>query len=182
MSLRIEVNHELEYMLNTIVEEEKSYEDLAAATTTPAYSSAGIVEEEKCCKDCGVMTTTSAYSTVGGDNGNKQGLLDCLQEYGVQDMSATTHIATETTDAEKDRVTVMETGEVEKYDECTASAQRDIVIKDTDKGFMRAMASAQQRRLLKVQHPSTGSIGPAWSPGRALQPGDAPIDIACESI
>jgi hypothetical protein len=61
-----------EYMLNTIVEEENSYEDLAATTTTPAYSTVGIVEK-----------------TMGAD---------------------------------KDRVTVPETEEVEKGDASMASA------------------------------------------------------------
>jgi hypothetical protein len=110
----------------TIVEEE-CYEDLNASTAT---------------------TTTSYYSKVGVKN--KRELLDCLQEYGVQDMSAKRLIVTETTGAEKDRVTVTETEDVEKCDVSTASAQRDTVIKDTDKGFVRTMASAQQRRSLMV--------------------------------
>ena len=74
ISLR-EVNHELEreedcdkepatkYMLNTIVEEEDSYEDYAATTTKTAYSTVGIVEEENCCKDCVVTTMTSDFGT-----------------------------------------------------------------------------------------------------------------------
>jgi hypothetical protein len=40
-----------------------------------------------------------------------------------------------------------------------------VINKDTDKGFMRAMASAKQKMSLEVQHPSTGTIGPAWSQG-----------------
>ena len=80
MSLAREVNHELEweedccdkepaieYMLRTIVEEEKSYEDLAATTTT--HDTVGIVEEEKCGKDSMVTTTTSDYGSVVDDKG-----------------------------------------------------------------------------------------------------------------
>ena len=54
-------------------------------------------------------------------------------------MSAKGHIITETTGAEKNRVTVKETEDVEKGDESTASAQGDIVIKDTNRLFVRAM-------------------------------------------
>jgi hypothetical protein len=85
-------------------------------------------------------------------------------------MSAKRLIVTETTGAEKDRITVTETEDVEKCDVSTASAQRDTVIKDTDKGFVRTMASAQQRRSLMVQYPSTGTIGLAWSPSTFQPP------------
>ena len=45
--------------------------------------------------------------------------------------------------------------------------------KDTDKGFVRAMASALKRGSLQAHHPSqgeSGTIGQAWSPGKAFQP------------
>ena len=68
------------------------------------------IVEEECYEDLNVSkatTTTSNYSKVGVKN--KRGLLDCLQEYGVQDMSAKRLIVTETTGAEKDSATVTET-------------------------------------------------------------------------
>ena len=45
--------------------------------------------------------------------------------------------------------------------------------KDTDKGFVRAMASALKMGSLQAHHPSqgeSGTIGQAWSPGKAFQP------------
>jgi hypothetical protein len=44
------------------------------------------------------------------------------------------------------------------------------IYKDTAKEFMRTMASAQQRRSLQMQHPSTGTIGPARSPSTFQPP------------
>ena len=44
------------------------------------------------------------------------------------------------------------------------------IYRDTDKEFVRTMASAKQRRSLEVQHPSTGTIGPARSPGTFQPP------------
>ena len=81
-----------EYVLNTIVEEEDCCKDYLVTTTTSAYSTVGIIEEENCCKDYVATTTTSNYGTVGDKN--KQGLLDCLQKYGVRNMSTKRHIAT----------------------------------------------------------------------------------------
>ena len=49
----------------------------------------------------------------------------------------------------------------------------DAIYKDADKQFVRAMASAQQRKLersLRMQHPSTGTIGPARSPSTFQPP------------
>jgi hypothetical protein len=127
ISLR-EVHHELEREEDcdmepatrnkpiTIVKEEESYEDLNVSTA---------------------MTTTSGYSTVGVKN--KQGSLDCLQECGVQPVSAKRHFVTETMGAEKESVTVTETEDVEMCDVSKASAQGDTGIKDADNGFVRAM-------------------------------------------
>ena len=63
------------------------------------------------------------------ENKQKQGLLDCLQEYGVRDMSAKRLIVTETTGTEKDSITVTETEYVEKCnteyeEECTTEQQQ----------------------------------------------------------
>jgi hypothetical protein len=47
------------------------------------------------------------------------------------------------------------------------------ITKNTDREFVRAMASALKRRSLQVYNPSQGlhgTIGQAWSPGRAFQP------------
>ena len=116
-------------------------------------------------------TTTSGYSKEVVKN--KQGSLDCLQQTGVQPASAKRHFVTETTGAEKDSATVTETEDVKMCDVSKVSAQGDTVIRDTDKGFVRAMVSAQERRSLPVQalqHPSTGTIGPAWSLGTFQPP------------
>jgi hypothetical protein len=105
--------------MNAIVEEAECYEDLNMSTAT---------------------TTTSGYRVVGDKTlKNKQGLLDCLQEYGVQDTGAKRHFFTENTGAEKDSATVTETEDVEMFDVSKVSAQGDTVIKDTDGMFVRAM-------------------------------------------
>ena len=63
----------------TIAEEEKCQE--AASVTETAHSYC------HCYEASAVKTTTSIYGTVGGDNRNKQGLLDCLPD-GVDSSSA----------------------------------------------------------------------------------------------
>ena len=68
------------------------------------------------------VTEDNAEQTV--DNKEQRRGLDCLQQHGVRDMSAKGHIVTETTGAEKDRVTVTETKEVEKGDYSTVEGRR----------------------------------------------------------
>ena len=57
--------------------------------------------------------------------------------------------------AEKDRVTVTETEDVEKGDESTASAQGDTVIKDTDMMFVRAIV--RSFNMVRPGSPCTGT-------------------------
>jgi hypothetical protein len=72
---------------------------------------------------------------VGGKN--KQRLLDCLQQHGVRDMSAKRYIVTETMVAEKARVTVTETEEVEKGLACTLPAAASTRVAQTDHHIKR---------------------------------------------
>ena len=68
------------------------------------------------------VTEDNAEQTV--NNKEQRRGLDCLQQHGVRDMSAKGHIVTETTGAEKDRVTVTETKEVEKGDYSAVEGRR----------------------------------------------------------
>jgi hypothetical protein len=98
-----EVNHELEREENC---------DMEPVTRKMPIT---IVEEEDSCMIR--SHDDDIYFGSVGDK-NKQGGLDCLQQNGLWDMSAKGLIAgPETTGAEKDRVTVTETEDVEKGDE-----------------------------------------------------------------
>jgi hypothetical protein len=143
MSLAREVNHELEW-------EEDCCDKEPAARRTVLIT---IVEEGDCHIDYfHAVTTISDYNTKGGGRG-----ISTLDNPGPWNDIPASRIKQGLLDCLQDVV-----------DSSFAT-----INKDTDKGFVRAMASALKRGSLQAHHPSqgeSGTIGQAWSPGKAFQP------------
>ena len=143
MSLAREVNHELEW-------EEDCCDKEPAARRTVLIT---IVEEGDCQIDYfHAVTTISDYNTKGGGRG-----ISTLDNPGPWNDIPASRIKQGLLDCLQDVV-----------DSSFAT-----INKDTDKGFVRAMASALKMGSLQAHHPSqgeSGTIGQAWSPGKAFQP------------